>query len=45
MVFLLNKLFVQQGLVDPPTEVRKASTQVDDVVNEIRKTIQKATVP
>ncbi|UNF45829.1 excinuclease ABC subunit UvrB [Bartonella krasnovii] len=29
------------GLVDPPTEVRKASTQVDDVVNEIRKTIQK----
>ncbi|MET3589824.1 excinuclease ABC subunit B [Bartonella silvatica] len=29
------------GLVDPSTEVRKASNQVDDVVNEIRKTIQK----
>ncbi|EJF74905.1 UvrABC system protein B [Bartonella birtlesii LL-WM9] len=29
------------GLVDPPTQVRKASTQVDDVVSEIRKTIQK----
>ncbi|WP_273782579.1 excinuclease ABC subunit UvrB [Bartonella sp. ML69XJBT] len=29
------------GLVDPPTEVRPASNQVDDVVNEIRKTIQK----
>ncbi|WP_375648333.1 MULTISPECIES: excinuclease ABC subunit UvrB [unclassified Bartonella] len=29
------------GLIDPPTEVRPASNQVDDVVNEIRKTIQK----
>ncbi|WP_455465648.1 excinuclease ABC subunit UvrB [Bartonella sp. B39] len=29
------------GLVDPPTEVRPARNQVDDVVNEIRKTIQK----
>ncbi|WP_332060510.1 excinuclease ABC subunit UvrB [Bartonella sp. CB74] len=29
------------GLIDPPTEIRPASTQVDDVVNEIRKTIQK----
>ncbi|CDO47206.1 excinuclease ABC subunit B [Bartonella henselae] len=29
------------GLVDPPTEVRPASSQVDDVVNEIHKTIQK----
>ncbi|WP_317993525.1 excinuclease ABC subunit UvrB [Bartonella gliris] len=29
------------GLVDPPTEVRPARNQVDDVVNEIRTTIQK----
>ncbi|WP_413154579.1 excinuclease ABC subunit UvrB [Bartonella sp. cb54] len=29
------------GLIDPQTEIRPASTQVDDVVNEIRKTIQK----
>ncbi|WP_375616080.1 excinuclease ABC subunit UvrB [Bartonella sp. AP58NXGY] len=29
------------GLVDPETEIRPARTQVDDVVNEIRKTIQK----
>ncbi|MET3559692.1 excinuclease ABC subunit B [Bartonella japonica] len=29
------------GLVDPQTEVRPASSQVDDVVNEIHKTIQK----
>ncbi|MBX4335092.1 excinuclease ABC subunit UvrB [Bartonella raoultii] len=29
------------GLVDPETEVRPARAQVDDVVNEIRKTIQK----
>ncbi|GAA5106694.1 excinuclease ABC subunit UvrB [Bartonella jaculi] len=29
------------GLVDPATEVRPAKNQVDDVVNEIRKTIQK----
>ncbi|WP_455476447.1 excinuclease ABC subunit UvrB [Bartonella sp. B17] len=29
------------GLIDPPTEVRPASMQVDDVVNEIRKTTQK----
>ncbi|WP_208439099.1 excinuclease ABC subunit UvrB [Bartonella quintana] len=39
-------IFVEQiirptGLIDPPTEVRPASTQVDDVVNEIRNTIQK----
>ncbi|WP_336288215.1 excinuclease ABC subunit UvrB [Bartonella sp. CB60] len=30
------------GLIDPQTEIRPASTQVDDVVNEIRKTIQKS---
>ncbi|WP_208436057.1 excinuclease ABC subunit UvrB [Bartonella phoceensis] len=29
------------GLVDPQTEVRPAFSQVDDVMNEIRKTIQK----
>ncbi|EJF77247.1 UvrABC system protein B [Bartonella sp. DB5-6] len=29
------------GLIDPATEIRPASSQVDDVVNEIRKTIQK----
>ncbi|WP_455473813.1 excinuclease ABC subunit UvrB [Bartonella sp. B30(2025)] len=29
------------GLIDPPTEVRPVNTQVDDVVNEIRKTTQK----
>ncbi|MCZ2204094.1 excinuclease ABC subunit UvrB [Bartonella sp. A05] len=39
-------VFVEQvirptGLIDPPTEVRPACTQVDDVVNEIRKTSQK----
>ncbi len=28
------------GLIDPATEIRPASSQVDDVVNEIRKTIQ-----
>lgn len=39
-------VFVEQvirptGLIDPPTEIRPAQTQVDDVVNEIRKTSQK----
>ncbi|AGF76104.1 excinuclease ABC subunit UvrB [Bartonella vinsonii] len=29
------------GLIDPSTEVRPAHNQVDDVVNEIRKTIHK----
>ncbi|WP_455481651.1 excinuclease ABC subunit UvrB [Bartonella sp. B35(2025)] len=29
------------GLIDPPTEVRPARTQIDDVMNEIRNTIQK----
>ncbi|EJF75667.1 excinuclease ABC subunit UvrB [Bartonella alsatica] len=29
------------GLIDPQTEVRPASSQVDDVLNEIRKTIHK----
>ncbi|WP_455476722.1 excinuclease ABC subunit UvrB [Bartonella sp. B41] len=41
-----NGIFAEQiirptGLVDPQTEVRPACTQVDDVVNEIHKTIQK----
>ncbi|MEL6094027.1 excinuclease ABC subunit UvrB [Bartonella schoenbuchensis] len=39
-------VFVEQiirptGLIDPPTQVRPARTQVDDVMNEIRKTIKK----
>ncbi|WP_336294247.1 excinuclease ABC subunit UvrB [Bartonella sp. CB169] len=29
------------GLIEPEIEVRSAHTQVDDVINEIRKTIQK----
>ncbi|WP_455478147.1 excinuclease ABC subunit UvrB [Bartonella sp. B10] len=29
------------GLIDPPTEIRPANTQVDDVVNEIHKIIKK----
>ncbi|WP_336276504.1 excinuclease ABC subunit UvrB [Bartonella sp. CB178] len=29
------------GLIDPPTEVRPASAQVDDVLSEIHKTTQK----
>ncbi len=38
---LVEQIIRPTGLVDPQVEVRKASTQVDDLLEEIRKTIEK----
>ncbi len=38
---LVEQIIRPTGLVDPQVEVKKASTQVDDLLEEIRKTIEK----
>ncbi|MEZ0314596.1 MAG: excinuclease ABC subunit UvrB [Myxococcota bacterium] len=38
---LVEQIIRPTGLVDPQVEVKKASTQVDDLLEEIRKTVDK----
>ena len=41
MVFMLNKLFVQLGLLDPTIDVRPSLNQIDDLIEEIQLRVEK----
>ena len=39
---MVEQLIRPTGLIDPEIEVRKAGTQVDDLLDEIRKRVEAA---